>query len=408
VSQPAAPRSYRALLRDRRFLPYFLAQITGDTGYAVYAVSVPWLAYSIGGTTALGLALLVEFGIFSLSFLAGPFIDRVRDLRGVFVAGYAGQAGFAALLGVVAIDGRLTVPVLLALIVPLSACWDFTWTGLNAAPPRLLPVQDLLRANGLLGAVNGGNQIAGFAAGAGLVLLVGPSGGMFLYAALNVVAGILSLAISAPRPEGPLASLSASFREGWAYFLGGVGRPLLQISAMGAAQSFVSAAPVLLITVLAATHPHGATIYAVTFTAFALGGVAGSLVLGRFAPTRQLGRVFALAAVLEAGLLVLDVLGTPFEPLSAPAWAGVGAVDVTFYTVLLAYYQGTSPRELVGRTASNAYLFRGTARALGSLALAGLLVSIAPTPFVLGVAAALVAVGTLGPVALPAARRMGF
>jgi hypothetical protein len=177
---------------------------------------------------------------------------------------------------------------------------------------------------------------------------------------------------------------------------------------MGAAQSFVSAAPVLLLTVLAAARPDGPTIYPATFTAFALGGVAGSLALGQFAPRRQLGRVFALAAIAEAGLLLLAVVVAPQEPLSAPAWAAVGAVDVTFYTVLLAYYQGSSPPDLVGRTAGNAYLFRGTARAVGSLVLASLLVTVAPVSLALGVGAALVAVGTVAPFVLPAARRMGF
>jgi hypothetical protein len=408
VEGARSPRSYRALLTDRRFLPFFLGESAGSTGYAVYAITVPWLAYQIGGPRALGLALLVEFGIYSLSFLAGPFIDRVRSLRTVLVAGYVGQAALAALLGLIAAGGHLSVLTLLAIVVPLSAVWDFTWTAQNAAPPRLVPTSDLLRANGIIGAVSGGNQVAGYAAGAGLVLFVGPAGGMFLYAALNVVAALLSLGVVAPRLEIALPKLGESFRQGWAYFLGGPGRPLLQISAMGAAQSFVSAAPVLLLTVLAASRSGGVTIYALSFTAFALGGVAGSLALGQWAPRRRLGRVFALGAVAEAGLLVVAVLLAPYEPFSAPAWAAVGAVDVTFYTVLLAYYQGSSPPELIGRTASNAYLFRGTARAVGSLVLAGLLVTVDPVPLALGVGAALVAVGTVAPLALPAARRMGF
>ncbi|HTT26541.1 MAG TPA: MFS transporter [Thermoplasmata archaeon] len=408
MADAAPPRSYRALLTDRRFLPFFLAESAGSTGYAVYAVTVPWLADQIGGPRALGLALLVEFGVYSLSFLAGPFIDRVRNLRGILVLGYLGQAGLAALLGLVAAGGHLTVLSLLALVLPLSAVWDFTWTAQNAAPPRLVPASDLLRANGIIGAVSGGNQVAGYAAGAGLVLFVGPAGGMFLYAGLNLLAAGLSLGVLAPRLPGLLPGLRASFREGWTYFLGGPGRPLLQISAMGAVQSFVSAAPVLLLTVLAAARPDGVAIYAVTFTAFALGGVAGSLAVGEWAPRRRLGRVFAVAALAEAGLLVAAVLAAPLGLLAAPAWAGVGAVDVTFYTVLLAYYQGSSPPDLIGRTAANAYLFRGTARALGSLALAGLLVSVAPVPLAVGVAVALVAVGTVGPWALPAARRMGF
>lgn len=407
VAEPPR-RSYGSLLRDRRFLPFFLAQSSGDAGYAVYAVSVPWLAYHTGGAVALGLALFVEFGVYALSFAAGPVVDRVDDLRSLLVAGYVGQAALAALLGLLAVRGELTVASLLAVLVPLSAIWDFTWTANNVAPPRIVRPGDLLRANGLLGAVSGGNQIAGFAAGAGLLLLVGPAGGLFLYAALNAAAGLLAVAVHAPRPAGAVADFVASFRDGWRYFLGGLGRPRLQISAASAVEAFVSAAPVLLLTVLAsraAVDPSGT--YAAFFTAFALGGVAGSLLLGQFAPRRRLGWVLAGVAASEGPLVIVVVAAASAGAWSAPLWGVLGAVDVAFYTVLLAFFQATTPPPLVGRTVANAYLFRGLARAGGLLVLAAALTVVSPAALALGVGVALglVGVASLG---LPAVRRMGF
>jgi DHA3 family macrolide efflux protein-like MFS transporter len=409
ASAPELPRrSYASLLRDRRFLPFFLAQSAGDAGYAIYAVSIPWLAYHTGGPVALGLALFVEFAVYSLSFAAGPIVDRVDDLRTLLVVGYAAQAFLAAVLGVLAIREELTVASLLAVLIPLSAIWDFTWTATNVAPPRIVRPEDLLRANGLLGAVSGGNQIAGYAAGAGLLLLVGPAGGLFLYAGLNAVAGVLALAVHAPRPPGFVPRFQASFREGWAYFLRGPGRPRLQISAASAAEAFVSAAPVLLLTVLAAravTDPSGT--YATTFAAFALGGVFGSLFLGQFAPRRRLGWVLAVVAATEAPLIILVVATAGWGAWSAPIWAVLGAVDVTFYSVLLVYFQATSPPALVGRTVANAYLFRGLARAGGILALAAVLTVSSPASLAAGVAVALVAIAVAS-LALPAVRGMGF
>lgn len=380
----------------------------GDAGYAVYAVSIPWLAYQIGGSLALGLALLAEFGLYSLSFTTGPVIDRVADLRTVLVLGFVGQAALAALLGYLAYAGALSVPVLLAVVIPLSACWDFTWTAMNALPPRNFPSKDLLRVNGLLGAVSGGNQIAGYAVGAGLVLLVGPSGGLFLYGGLMAVAAAFGLAVSAPRPPGPVPSFAAAFREGWAFFVSGTGRPRLQISAASAAQSFVSAAPVLLLTVLAAASGSGgAARYALSFTAFALGGIFGSLLIGQFAPRRALGVLYSAIAVAEGTLLVAAVLLYGGVPVGTLAWFALGAVDVGTYSVFLTYFQATTPPRLVGRTVSNAYLFRGLSRAIGVLALAAVLTVLSPWDFALGVAAIFIGVGVVAPLLLPAVRRMG-
>jgi MFS family permease len=396
-------------LTDRRFLPYFLSQSSGDAGYAVYAISIPWLAYQIGGNVALGLALLAEFGIYSLSFLAGPVIDRVGDLRTVLLIGYAAQGVLAVLLGLLATRGHLTVATLLAVVIPLSAIWDFTWAAMNAMPPRIVPSGDLLRANGLLGAVSGGNQIAGYAAGAGLVLLVGPGSGMFLYGALNAFAAILALAVHGHRPAGPVVAFGASFREGWSYFVGGAGRPRLQISLASASQSFVSAAPVLLMTVLAATSTgDGARPYAISFTGFAFGGVVGSLLIGQYAPRDRLGFVLSVVAIVEGVLLLAAVLLFPGEPWTAPAWIAVGVVDVGFYTLLLTYFQATSPPALVGRTVTNAYLFRGLSRAAGGFFLAAVLIVVSPLGLAIAVAVALVGVGVGAPLGLPAVRRMGF
>ena len=159
--------SYRALLSDRRFLYYFASQISGDSGYAVYAISVIWLALEISGSLFIaGLVLAVEFAIYSLSFAIGPFVDRVRNLRSVLLIGYPLQAALALTLAGLEYAHELTVPGLLVLVVVISFVWDFTWTATNAIPPKIVGPDALFRANGLTSAVSGGNQIAGYAAGA--------------------------------------------------------------------------------------------------------------------------------------------------------------------------------------------------------------------------------------------------
>ena len=403
---------YATLLSRRGFRYYFTSLALGDAGYALYAIAILWLAIEVSGGSpvVVGLVLAVEFGIYAMSFLAGPVVDRVKDLRSILLVGFPAQGAIAALLGVVALTGHLTVPLLLALIVALSVLWDFTWTALNAALPRLVPPEELFLANGLTGAVTGGNQIAGYAIGAALLLVVAsPGAAMLLYGALNIAAAVASLPVRAPRPESAVRSLSREFREGLRYLTRTRDPPVLSLTSFSAAQAFFSASGPVFLTVLAyRSFSDPTTAYGLMFSAFAVGGVVGSLVLGQLSPRGRVGAVLILAAVLEGLLIAVAVGVAPALGPSLAAWAAVGFADVAFYATVVTFFQATTPGPLLGRTLSNAYLFRGGSRAIGALALGFLAVAIAPFPLALLVAAAFVGVGLAGPALVPAIRSLRF
>jgi MFS family permease len=404
------PPSYREILRIRKFLYYFLSQATGDAGYAVYAIAIPWLALELSKSVfVVGLVIGVEFGIYALSFLIGPFVDRVHDLRTILLIGYPLQAGLAFLLGLFEQTGTLTVPILLALVVGISFVWDFTWTASNAIPPAIVPEGALFRANGLTSAVSGGNQIAGYAAGAGLILLVGPSGAMFLYAGLNLVASVLSIAVTAPHSVPTSGSFLVEFREGWHYFVGGVARPLLQLSLYSSLEGFFSATPTILLTIFAATRfPNPSGTYGLLFTAFALGGILGGLLLGQINPRRRIGWTMSVIALLEGATLLAAIAVVPNLVGSLVAWFAVGIVEVGFYVTLVVFIQATAPAPVLGRTLTNTYLLRGGSRAIGAVVIGALVVSLGPLALGQTVVVALLAVGLIGPLAFPVVRRMRF
>lgn len=407
---PESEAGYSDLLRNRRFSYFFGSQAVGEAGYSVYAIVIPFLAYQISGSYFVaGVVLFVEFGIYSLSILAGPFIDRVSNLRSILVVGYPLQALLAATIGLLALRGALGVPLLLALVAALSFLWDFTWTASNAIPPRLLPESDLFRANGMLAAVGGGTQILGYVAGGVLLLVIRPGGSMLLYAGLNIAAALLSLPVSSPRGSAPVGRLWSEFVDGWRYFLTRSGRPFLQLTAFSSAQSLVSLAPVILILELVHRTFAGSTqSYGLLFGAFAVGGIVGALVVGQLNPRRALPQLLVGATIAEGVLIVLALLAAPDLGLSTLVWFLVGAVDVVFYVVFVVYFQATSPRALVGRILTNAYLFRGGARSVGVLVIG--LVAGALSVLTLGeiVGLYLVLVGALAPVLLPGIRHLNF
>jgi hypothetical protein len=402
-------RGYRGLFRQRRFTWFFLSQATGDAGYAIYTIAIPYLAFRISGSFAVaGLVLGVEFGVYALSFLAGPVVDKVADLRTILLVGYPIQGFLALLLGYLATTGALTVPVLLVLVVALSVPWNFTWTATNAIPPKIVSAEELFPASALMSAVSDGTQVAGYAAGAALILFLSPAAGPILYGVANFVAAALAIPVVVLQSSVGRAWWS-DLVEGLRAFRDGGGRPLVALSAFSAGEAFLSAAPPLFI--LAAANLRAATApltYGVLFTSFAVGGVVGSLVLGAVNPRARLGASLLAATVAEGALVALAVLLAPFGLLAAPVWFLVGAIDVVFYQSVIVFLQATSPPDLVGRTLTNHYLFRGTGRAAGATALGAVL---AAAPFLLvGLASgfAFLAVAALAVVLVPAVRRLAF
>jgi hypothetical protein len=397
------------LFRQRRFAWFFLSQATGDAGYAIYTIAIPYLAFRISGSFAIaGLVLGVEFGVYALSFLAGPVVDKVADLRTILLVGYPVQGVVALLLGYLAATGALTVPVLLVLVVALSVPWNFTWTATNAIPPRIVSAEELFPASALMSATSDATQVAGYAAGAALILLLSPAAGPILYGGANFLAALFALPVLVPQASAARAWWS-DLVEGLRAFREGGGRPLIALSTFSAAEAFLSAGPPLLI--LAAANLHGGTAaltYGVLFTAFAVGGVLGSLVLGAVNPRRRLGMALVGSTVAEGALVTAAVLLAPFGLVAAPVWFAAGAVDVVFYQSVIVFLQATSPAGLVGRTLTNHYLFRGTGRAVGASAIGFVL---AAAPFVVvGVSTGLafLVVAGLAVALVPTVRRLAF
>jgi hypothetical protein len=398
------------LLRNRSFRSYFLSLASGESGYSVYAVAVIWLALKISGSAEFtGVVVGLEFGIYALSFAVAPFVDRVANLRTILLIGFPLQGVLAVVLGLLAEGGRLTPEILLALVAAISLLWDFTWTALNATLPRIVAPDDLFAANGLSGAVSGGNQIAGFAVGAALLLFVGPAFGMLLYGAFNFLGAILAIPLQARLVRPPSTGFRSELSEGWQYIATTRSPPMRMLVLFSAAQGIVSGtAPVLVALVADRRFPDPLPAYAILFTAFAVGGVVGSLLLGTVSPRRSVGWVLAGSAALEGVLLLGAMEAAPSLGPSIAAWFAVGFVDVAFYTALLVLLQATTPTALIGRTLGNMYLFRGSARAAGAafIGVAVAAFSLLPVGAGLAVVFVVVGVGVVG--AVPALRRLAF
>jgi hypothetical protein len=360
-----------------------------SVGYSVYAISIVWLTYTVTHSYAIvGVVLFVEYATYAGTFLVGPFVDRVRNQRTIYLVCYPLQAAAAATIALTAISGHLTIPLLVGLIVLISALWDLAWAAYNAAPRLLLTPEELFAASGVGKAIGRANSIAGYAAGGVLILVVGAGGGMFLYAALLGIGAILALWLRIHPGQSPDTGLGQSFREGWRATTGGSGRPLLQLASVDAIQGFFTSGTALFITLVSiTTFAFSSGAYALLFTIYVVGGVAAGLSLGWINPRGRAGVVmvgsllasgvaFAVAGVVPAVLVLV-----------AFVWLLIGLFLAAYSDAKYAFLRGSVDPRKLGRVTSNMYLFPGISSAVGALVLGILAGSVSPLYFglVLGV-----------------------
>jgi predicted MFS family arabinose efflux permease len=400
---------YRSVLRNRRFLLYQASGILASTGYAVYSISIPWIAYlNSGSLVVVGLVLFLEIGVYAFTFLAAPIVDRAVDKRTIFLIGYPIQAVAAVVLADSAARGELHLPLLLALVAVLSVAWDFEWAVFQVAPRLLLSKDDLFAGQGLGSALGAGVQVGGYTAGAGLILVSGAVGSGFLYAGLLVGATLLAALVPLRGGRASEREYLAGFLEGWKYLATPEGRPLLQLGVLGALSGFFSVAPAVLITLDANRYfSNPGLAYGLLFTSFVLGGVVVDLLLGQYNPRRRVGAVIVGSLAVSAFALFLTGVIPASLPLAGAAWflagAGVSAYLSGSGTFLLGYV----PENRLARVSSNLYVFRGAAGAVGALVVGVLASELVPRS-VAWIVALVFAGAALASLVLPAIRTFAF
>jgi hypothetical protein len=400
---------YRSVLGNRQFLIFLGSSNAAAVGYAVYSISIVWLAYTISHNFLdVGAVLFIEYACYTATFLVGPFVDRVRNQRTIFLASYPIQAVAAAVIGLGVLDGFLTVDFLFVLVALISILWDMTWAANNAAPGVLLAPDEQFAASGVSGAVGGVLTIVGYATGGVLIFLVGAEGGMFLYAALLLAGAVLAIPLTITPPAGPETSFSESFNEGWKLVVAGEGRPFLQLATIDSVEGFLLSASPILITLLATeTYHESATGYGILFTAFVVGGVAAGLALGHWNPRANVGVVMAGALAATGGAYLLAVTLPSLLFLGALAWFVIGFAASAYLDAKYAFFRGAVAPEKLGRLVSNMYLFPGITSSIGALVISGFAVGGSPVELGIAVGLGFLGAGALG-LALPGVRRFRY
>ncbi len=352
------------------FRAFIVARVSANIASAMLVIVIGWQVYDLARATMsqrdaaflLGMIGLAQFlPLFLLTLVAGYVADRV-DRRWVARAANAMTAVCALVLGILALNGGVTIAVLFVVAVILGVARAFAGPAISALAPNLVPREVLPKA------------IAWNSIGWQVGAVLGPPLGAFLYAAAPATpylaaAALFAVAVVAlfligpvPRPErSPLSPWQATL-EGLGYVrrnqvvLGAISLDLFAVLLGGATAMLPVYARDILHVGVAGLGPLRA--------APAAGAAITALVLTRWQIERRVGvTMFACVGLFGVATIVFGV--STWLPLSLAALAVLGAADMISVYIRSSLIQLHTPDAMRGRVSAVSGVFISASNELG-------------------------------------------
>lgn len=161
-------------------------------GTWVHNVAARWTAATLSTSplTVSAVDTLQLLPMVLLSLVAGTLADRA-DRRQLLIATHVGLTGVAALMGILALSGRMTLEVLLVSTFALGVLGALNGPAWQATVPRQVPDEEVPKAIALMSTGFNLARAVGPAAGAWMLVSVGPGAAFLTNAASYLVIGAL-------------------------------------------------------------------------------------------------------------------------------------------------------------------------------------------------------------------------
>ncbi len=353
-----------SLLHNRRFILYNSKNSFVNIGYNLYQITIPFFSFIYFHSIVFtGIILFVEYGIYTLTFLSGPIVDKVEDRRYIMFLSEIVIGISALILALLIHIGRLNEYIFIAIVAFMAIGHDIMWTADWTVIPIIVDKEDLPRANGYSNAIGNASSTVGFVLGGFLIIVFNAFFSMVLYSLCLFAASFLTLVMPIALTKGE-RKMRDGLISGWRYVFKGNSN-LLILSIIISIFSFFSLLPVLGITYIFASS--SSLYYSLMFSLFYVGAMFSGIAIGKYFPLRFVGKamfgslavmgILLVAAVVLSSLIILDTL----------FWFLIGFFSSSYYTIYRIYLKIVTPKEIIGRTASNLYTFQGIATALGSV-----------------------------------------
>ncbi|MHB8358929.1 MAG: MFS transporter [Thermoplasmataceae archaeon] len=350
------------LRKNRGFHLYLLKVALTSLAFSIYSIFIPIFSYTYSGSLLFtGIVLFAQYGVYSLVFLTGPIVDRVKNKRTIFSLSYSIMAACSAVLAVAVYMNSLTPEILIALVIAISVSDNFAWTAGHTVLPFLVNKSEFFRANGYTHLISGTHAVGGFVLSGVIILFLGYLDSIVLYSSAMAAASIVSLFIplvmsySVNRENG-------GFTEGWKY-LASNHKPLITMAVYLSLISFFGLAP----TVFILQGTAGSSWYIILYASFMVGGSVSGPLLGVLNMRKRIGSGIVFSAMAYAVLLMTSshLFADPFVEI--PIWIASGIFFDFCIMLFNVYLQGSVRGDLLGRSASSLYTFRGISISVGIL-----------------------------------------
>jgi len=349
-----APRT--SLFRHADFRRLWTADTVSQAGTAVTLIALPLVAIRTLHATPFQAGLLVTFEYLAFLLIglpAGAWVDRMRR-RPVMITGDLARAVLLASVPVAYWLDALTLPQLYAVAFGLSVFTAFFDVAYGSYLPHLVDDSQLVEANVKLEAARSTTQVGGPGIGGALVgLLTAP-----VALVVNTVTFVLSALflwridrVEPVRESAPETSLKEDIAEGLRFVFGN--RLLRSITLTAAISNLCGTIGASMLLVLLAGELHlSPFLCGLVFTAEAVGGLIGSLLVVRVADRIGQGQAMCASVVLSGvlWLLALPMYQADWRFAIAVALQGLGwVVFMTFKITGVAFRQQLCPKPLLGR-----------------------------------------------------------
>ena len=353
----------RPELRYNRSFHLYLTRVAFTSlAFSLYSIFIPIFSYIYSGSLLFtGLVLFAQYGVYSLTFLTGPVVDRVRNKRMVFFLSYSTIAAFSLFLAEMVHLNSLSPEILIGVVIAIAFSDNFAWTTGNIVLPLLVDKSDFFRANGYAHLISGTHAVGGFALAGVILIFLGDLDSILMYSAAMAVASIISLFIPL-YTRNREAKGSGSLIEGWRY-LAENHKPMILTAIYLSLVSFFGLAPAVLIL----DGTSGSSWYIILYASFMVGGSIAGPMLGILNLRKKVGAGIIASAMAYAILIMVSSYLFSFLPMEIPVWMGAGISFDTCIMLFNVYLQGTVKEEFLGRSASSLYTFRGISVSAGSL-----------------------------------------
>jgi MFS family permease len=337
-------------LAIRNYRLYFTGLAVSATGTWMQNIAVGWLTLQsfhsgtiLGAVTAVRYAPIVVAGLWS-----GLIVDRLNT-RWLLVVTESVQASLALLLGLVALDGHVRLPILFAIVAGIGIVDVLDVPARQSIVSEIVHGERLGNAIGLTAIATNVARAVGPAIAGGLIATVGTATCFFINAGSFAAFIVALVAMRASEIDSAREVRAAGqVRAGLRYVR--TSPPLVAGLVMVAVTGTLTwEYPVSLPILTTSTFHGGATSYGFAISSIGIGAVIGAFVAAR----RSLVTIRSLAGYAVAwGVVMLAAAAAPALAALYALLVVVGVCGITFNSAARVLLQGESVPTMRGRVMS--------------------------------------------------------